>query len=77
MASVDDASMQTLARLDTALRMLAPGDRLVMLLHLDEGLTNDDRARALGVREVAYRKRLERARERLAARLEALQEAPR
>jgi RNA polymerase sigma-70 factor (ECF subfamily) len=59
------------ARLERTLAELDPSDRLVIVLHLDDALTSADRAAAIGVSETAYRKRLERARHRLTAALDA------
>jgi len=61
------ASREAVVNLERALATLEEPDRIVILLHLDEDLTNADRAAALGVGQPAYRKRLERARARLAA----------
>jgi RNA polymerase sigma-70 factor (ECF subfamily) len=60
---------EALERLERALANLDAADRIVILLHLDDALTNADRAAALAVSEPAYRKRLERARKHLAAAL--------
>jgi len=65
------AQRQALEHLERALASLEAADRLVVLLHLDDALTNADRAAALAVSEPAYRKRLERARHRLAEALDS------
>jgi RNA polymerase sigma-70 factor (ECF subfamily) len=65
----DLVARERVATLKRALRWLAESDRAPMLLALDDGLTSADRAAALGVSEAALRKRLERARARLAALL--------
>jgi len=63
------ATKERAIHLERALAALDERDREVMLLHLDDELSASDRALALGVSEVAYRKRLERARQRFAERL--------
>ena len=45
-------------------------DKEILLLRYIHGFTNQEIARLLKVKEAAVRKRLERARKRLAARLE-------
>jgi RNA polymerase sigma-70 factor (ECF subfamily) len=60
---------QQLLRVERALGGLSEADRAVVLLHLDDGLTNAERAAALGISETTWRKRLERARARLSERL--------
>ena len=57
--------------LETALARLALRDREVILLVAVEGLTPSEAAGALGLAPEALRKRLQRARERLAAELDA------
>ncbi len=61
---------ETERRLETALARLSLHDREVILLVAMEGLSPSEAAAALGLAPEALRKRLQRARERLAAELE-------
>ena len=60
------ARSQTERRLETALAQLATQDRELLLLVSVEGFTPSEAASALGLAPEALRKRLQRARERLA-----------
>lgn len=64
------ARNETERRLEAALARLSQNDRETLLLVADEGLTPSDAAAALGLAPEALRKRLQRARERLAAELD-------
>jgi RNA polymerase sigma factor (sigma-70 family) len=66
------ARSETERRLERALARLSLDDREVLLLVAVEGLAPAEAAGALGVRPEALRKRLQRARERLAEQLEAI-----
>jgi RNA polymerase sigma factor (sigma-70 family) len=57
--------------MERALARLPVGDREVLLMVAVGGLTPSDAARAIGVEPEALRKRLQRARERLAAEMES------
>jgi RNA polymerase sigma-70 factor, ECF subfamily len=65
------ARTETERRLETGLARLPQKDREVLLLVAVEGLTPSDVASALGLAPEALRKRLQRARERLAAEMDA------
>jgi RNA polymerase sigma-70 factor (ECF subfamily) len=69
------ARSETEYRLEKALAQLPLRDREVLLLVASEGLSPSDAAAAWGVTPEAVRKRLQRARERLAGEMERL-EAP-
>ncbi len=64
------AHSETEQRLETALARLATRDREVLLLVAGEDLSPAEAAAALGLSPEALRKRLQRARERLALELE-------
>jgi RNA polymerase sigma-70 factor (ECF subfamily) len=63
---------QTERRLEKALARLSTQDREVLLLVAVEGLTPAEAATALGIAAEALRKRLQRARERLASEMDAV-----
>jgi RNA polymerase sigma factor (sigma-70 family) len=65
------ARSETERRLETALARLALRDREVLLVVAVEGLTPCDAAAVLGIAPEAVRKRLQRARERLLAEMDA------
>ncbi len=67
---------ETERRLETALARLSVSDREVLLLVAVEGLAPVDAARVLGLTPEALRKRLQRARERLAVEMEVEAPAP-
>ncbi len=71
------ARTETERRLEAALGRLSPRDREVLLLVAVEDLTPSEAAAVLGLESAALRKRLQRARERLAAELEAAEALPR
>jgi RNA polymerase sigma factor (sigma-70 family) len=58
-------------RLERALARLPPGDRELLLMIAVGGMTPTEAARAVGVGTETLRKRLQRARERLAAEMES------
>ena len=61
------------AALEKALIAISPADREVLLLVGVDGMGQDQAAMVLGIEHAAMRKRVERARERLAAKLEAME----
>ena len=63
---------QTERRLEKALARLSTQDREVLLLVAVEGLTPAEAATALGIAAETLRKRLQRARERLATEMDAV-----
>jgi RNA polymerase sigma-70 factor (ECF subfamily) len=63
-----------LGALDAALSRLGDADREVLLLAGGDGLDSEEAAGVLGISAVAFRKRLARARHRLAAQLAALRD---
>jgi RNA polymerase sigma factor (sigma-70 family) len=65
------ARNETERRLERALARLPLHDREVLLLSVVAGLPSPEVAEALGIEQAALRKRLQRARERLAAEMEA------
>jgi RNA polymerase sigma factor (sigma-70 family) len=66
------ARSQTERRLEKALARLSTQDREVLLLVAVEGLTPAEAASALGIAAEALRKRLQRARERLASEMDGV-----
>jgi RNA polymerase sigma factor (sigma-70 family) len=65
------ARNETEGRLERAFERLPIGDRELLLMIVIGGLSPSEAAGAIGVRPEVVRKRLQRARERLAAELEA------
>jgi RNA polymerase sigma factor (sigma-70 family) len=63
---------ETERRLERALAGLSLRDREVLLLVTSGGMDADEAARALGLSSAALRKRLQRARERLAAAMDSV-----
>lgn len=61
------------AALEKALLALGPADREVLLLVGVEGMGQDQAAMVLGIEHAAMRKRVERARERLSAKMESME----
>ncbi len=70
------ARSETERRLEVALARLPLRDREVLLLVSTEGLTPSDAASSLGLAPEALRKRLQRARQRLAAEMNAEEALP-
>ncbi len=70
------ARSETERRLEMALARLGLQDREVLLLVAVEGLTPSETASVLGLAPEAVRKRLQRARERLAAEMDAETASP-
>jgi RNA polymerase sigma factor (sigma-70 family) len=65
------ARSETERRLERALARLPLGDREVLLMVVASGLTPSEAARAVGLAPEALRKRVQRARERLAVEMES------
>ena len=65
------ARSETERRLERALARLSLGDREVLLMVVASGMSPSEAARAVGLAPEALRKRLQRARERLAAEMES------
>ena len=70
---VEVSLLRRRAALEKALLALAPADREVLLLVGVEGMGQDQAAMVLGIEHAAVRKRVERARERLSAKMEAME----